>query len=76
MLVRITNREKVYVCLSPFDRQLVFEILEHFTIIYSGFRQLFGVRNPLYLEALLALCHFSTEFKQDETGLQVAKVII
>ncbi|XP_052277538.1 uncharacterized protein LOC127876389 isoform X2 [Dreissena polymorpha] len=32
----------------------------------------FGKRNPLYLKALLHLCHFSTEFKQDESGLQLA----
>ncbi|KAL4236094.1 hypothetical protein ACF0H5_004480 [Mactra antiquata] len=35
-------------------------------------KQNFGVRNPLYLKALLHLCHFSTEFIQDESSLQLA----
>ncbi|XP_053395005.1 amyloid protein-binding protein 2-like isoform X3 [Mercenaria mercenaria] len=32
----------------------------------------FGQRNPLYLKALLHLCHFATEFRQDESCLQLA----
>ncbi|XP_052776013.1 uncharacterized protein LOC128213938 isoform X2 [Mya arenaria] len=32
----------------------------------------FGKRNPLYLKALLHLCHYSTEFRQDEAGLSLA----
>lgn len=32
----------------------------------------FGQRNPLYLKALLHLCHFCTEYRQDESCLQLA----
>lgn len=35
-------------------------------------RHYFGPRNPLYLKALLHLCHFCTEFRQDEACLQIA----
>ncbi|KAL3868968.1 hypothetical protein ACJMK2_041713 [Sinanodonta woodiana] len=35
--------------------------------------QFFGQRHPLYLKALLTFCHFSSEFKQDEASLTVAK---
>ncbi|OWF36041.1 amyloid protein-binding protein 2-like [Mizuhopecten yessoensis] len=36
-------------------------------------RSMFGPRHPLYLKALLAFCHFSNEFKQDQAGLDVAQ---
>ncbi|XP_060082100.1 amyloid protein-binding protein 2-like [Ylistrum balloti] len=35
-------------------------------------RTTFGPRHPMYLKALLAFCHFSNEFKQDQAGLDVA----
>ncbi|XP_069127253.1 LOW QUALITY PROTEIN: amyloid protein-binding protein 2-like [Argopecten irradians] len=35
-------------------------------------RSMFGPRHPMYLKALLAFCHFSNEFKQDQAGLDVA----
>ena len=49
-------------------------VMRWLKILNNHFRKHFGVRNPLYLKALLAYCHFSTEFKQDELGLTVAKV--
>ncbi|CAG2217003.1 unnamed protein product [Mytilus edulis] len=33
----------------------------------------FGCRHPLYIKALLHFCHFSSEFKQDQPGVDVAK---
>ncbi|KAK3090311.1 hypothetical protein FSP39_010840 [Pinctada imbricata] len=33
----------------------------------------FGTRHPLYIKALLHFCHFSTEFKQDNATLDIAK---
>ena len=49
-------------------------VMRWLEIFNNHSRKHFGVRNPLYLKALLAYCHFSTEFKQDELGLTVAKV--
>jgi len=42
--------------------------------LYLYSRHNFGTRSPLYLKALLHLCHFSTEFKQDEPGMHIAMV--
>lgn len=40
------------------------------------FREHFGTRHPLYIKALLHFCHFSSEFKQDQSGVDVAKVSV
>lgn len=36
-------------------------------------RHHFGTNHPLYIKALLHYCHFSSEFKQDKNGVQIAK---
>lgn len=37
-------------------------------------REKYGKLHPLYLKALHSLCHFCNEFKQDSTGVELAKV--
>jgi hypothetical protein len=43
----------------------------HFSVLC---RHHFGTSHPLYVKALLHYCHFSSEFKQDQDGLLIAKV--
>lgn len=38
------------------------------------YRHHFGTSHPLYIKALLHYCHFSSDFKQDKNGVQIAKV--
>lgn len=59
---------------------LLVSVLERNCLGHSDFllpvlcRHHFGTSHPLYIKALLHFCHFSSEFKQDKQGLQIAKV--
>ncbi|XP_025109218.1 amyloid protein-binding protein 2-like isoform X2 [Pomacea canaliculata] len=39
-------------------------------------REKYGKLHPLYLKALHSLCHFCNEFKQDSTGVELAKELV
>uniref|UniRef100_A0A0B7A282 CARD domain-containing protein n=1 Tax=Arion vulgaris TaxID=1028688 RepID=A0A0B7A282_9EUPU len=50
------------------------ELLAIYVVQYA--RNKFGERHPMFIEALLHFCHFSSEFKQDQVGLQASKDLL